>query len=131
GLRPCRAVRLQGMHGTVLDVVGLYRNPPYKVLVLAWDRVPRRLARKQSQDLAFTAEGKPTGLTGWWRALEEVERMVVGDSRKRAREQGFLSFLRRLERRFPGTWPLHLVVDQNGTHAQAYARAWFQLRHRF
>src|SRR3989442_9945577 len=78
------------MQGTVRDVVGLYLNPPDKVLVLAWDRVPRRLARKQSQDWAFTAEGKPTGLTGWWRALEEVERTVVGDSRKRVREQGFL-----------------------------------------
>src|SRR5437773_4054712 len=101
GLKPRLAGRLQGMQGTVRDVVGLYLNPPDKVLILAWDRVPRRLAGKQSQDLAFTAEGKPTGLTGWWRALEEVERMVVGDSRKRAREQGFLSFLRRLERRFP------------------------------
>ena len=102
GLKPRLAGRLQGMQGTVRDVVGLYLNPPDKVLILAWDRVPRRLARKQSQDLAFTAEGKPTGLTRWWRALEEVERMVVGDSRKRAREQGFLSFLRRLERRVPG-----------------------------
>jgi len=119
------------MQGTVRDVVGLYLNPPDKVLVLAWDRVPRRLARKQSQDLAFTAEGKPTGLTGWWRALEEVERMVVGDSRKRAREQGFLSFLRRLERRFPGPWPLHLIVDREGTHTQAYAQAWLERRRRF
>jgi len=57
--------------------------------------------------------------------------MVVGDSRKRVREQGFLSFLRRLERRSPGPWPLHLVVDQNGTHAQAYARAWLKPRQRF
>ena len=131
GLKPRLAGRLQGMQGTVRDVVGLYLNPPDKVLVLAWDRVPRRLARQQSQDLAFTAEGKPTGLTGWWRALEEVERMVVGDSRKRVREQGFLSFLRRLERRSPGPWPLHLIVDREGTHTQAYARAWLERRRRF
>ena len=131
GLKPRLAGRLQGMQGTVRDVVGLYLNPPDKVLVLAWDRVPRRLARKQSQDLAFTAEGKPTGLTRWWRALEEVERTVIGDSRKRAREQGFLSFLRRLERRFPGPWPLHLIVDREGTHTQAYARAWLERRRRF
>ena len=57
--------------------------------------------------------------------------MVVGDSRKRAREQGFLSFLRRIERRFPGAWPLHLIVDREGTHTQAYARAWLERRRRF
>src|SRR2546425_3603776 len=101
------------------------------MLVLAWDSVPHRLARQESQDWGFTAEGKPTGLAGWRRALQEVERTVVGDSRKRAREQGFLSFLRRIERRFPGAWPLHLIVDREGTHTQAYARAWLERRRRF
>jgi transposase len=70
GLKPRLAGRLQGMQGAVRDVVGLYLNPPDKVLVLAWDRVPRRLARKQSQDLAFTAEGsRPAspGGGGPWR----------------------------------------------------------------
>ena len=133
GLKPRLAGRLQAERDTerVCEVAGLYLNPPDKVLVVAWGRLPRRLARKQSQDLAFTAEGKPIGLTGWWRALEEVERTVIGDSRKRVREQGFLSFLRRLERRFPGPWPLHLIVDREGTHTQAYAQAWLERRRRF
>ena len=56
---------------------------------------------------------------------------MVGDSRKRAREQGFLGFLRRLERGFPGSQPLHLVVDREGTHTQAYAQAWLERRRRF
>ena len=131
GLKPRLAGRLQGVQGADREVVGLYLNPPDKMLVLAWDSVPHRLTRQQSQDWGFTAEGKPTGLTGWWRALEEVERTVVGDSRKRAREQGFLGFLRRLERRFPGAWPLHVIVDREGTHTQAYARAWLERRRRF
>ncbi|PYU90538.1 MAG: IS630 family transposase [Acidobacteria bacterium] len=131
GLKPRLAGRLQGVQAAVREVVGLYLNPPDKVLALAWDQVPRHLATEQSQDLALTREGKPISLTGWWRALEEVERTVVGDSRKRAREQGFLSFLRRLERRFPGAWPLHLIVDREGTHTQAYAQAWLERRRRF
>ncbi len=77
------------------------------------------------------ARTTPEGRVGWWRALQEVERTVVGDSRKRAREQGFLSFLRRLERRFPGAWPLHLIVDREGTHTHAYAQAWLERRRRF
>ena len=131
GLKPRLAGRLQGVQGADREVVGLYLNPPDKMLVLAWDSVPHRLTRQQSQDWGFTAEGKPTGLAGWWRALQEVERTVVGDSRKRAREQGFLSFLRRLERRFPGAWPLHLIVDREGTHTHAYAQAWLERRRRF
>jgi len=133
GLKPHLVGRLQAGRGAerVREVVGLYLNPPDKVLVLAWDSVPHRLTRQQSQDWGLTAEGKPTDLAGWWRALQEVERSVVGDSRKRAREQGFLSFLRRLERRFPGAWPLHLIVDREGTHTQAYAQAWLERRRRF
>jgi transposase len=126
GLKPRLAGRLQDVEGAVREVVGLYLNPPDKVLVLAWDRLPRHLARKQSQGLAFTAEGKPTG---WREALEEVEHTVVSGSRKRAREQGFLSFLRRLERRFPG--PLHVIVDREGTHTQTYGQAWLERRQRF
>jgi len=131
GLKPRLAGRLQGVQGADREVVGLYLNPPDKMLVLAWDSVPHRLTRQQNQDLALTLEGKPISLTGWWRAFEEVERTVVGDSRKRAREQGFLGFLRRLERRFPGAWPLHVIVDREGTHTQAYARAWLERRRRF
>ena len=100
------------------------------MLALAWDRIPRHLARRQSQGLV-TAEGKLASLAGLCKALQDLERTVVGDSRKRAREQGFLSFLRRLERRFPGAWPLHLIVDREGTHTHAYAQAWLERRRRF
>src|SRR6266704_1369214 len=51
GLKPRLAGRLQGVQGADREVVGLYLNPPDKVLVLAWERLPRRLAGKQSQDL--------------------------------------------------------------------------------
>ena len=132
GLKPHLVGRLQAGRGAerVREVVGLYLNPPDKVLALAWDRLPRRLAPGQSQDLV-TAEGKLASLAGLCKALQDLERTVVGDSRKRAREQGFLSFLRRIERRFPGAWPLHLIVDREGTHTQAYARAWLDQRRRF
>ncbi len=58
GLKPRLAGRLQGVQGADREVVGLYLNPPDKVLVLAWDSVPHRLTRQQSQDWGFTAEGE-------------------------------------------------------------------------
>src|SRR6266700_3938840 len=82
GLNPRLTGRLQGVQAAVREVVGLYLNPPDKVLALAWDRIPRHLARRQSQGLV-TAEGKLAGLC---KALQDLERTVVGDSRKRARE---------------------------------------------
>jgi len=38
------------------------------------------------------------------------------------------SRLSTLERGFPGSQPLHLIVDREGTHTQAYARAWLERR---
>ena len=115
GLKPRLAGRLQGVQGADREVVGLYLNPPDKMLVLAWDSVPHRLTRQQSQDWGFTAEGKPTGLAGWWRALQEVERTVVGDSRKRAREQPLnLSLLSFDVVSTPSTPEVSVGVSENG-----------------
>jgi hypothetical protein len=42
----------------------------------------------------------------------------------RHRHQEFLRFLRRLDREFPKSLDLHLVLDNSSTHSHANVRTW-------
>ena len=42
------------------------------------------------------------------------------------RHQEFLRFLRRLDREFSKETPLHLIVDNYGTHNQSKVKAWLE-----
>jgi putative transposase len=114
----------------VTGIVGLYLNPPDKLLGLTLERLPTALARKKRAVPASSHEKPPAGAASWFEALRELESRVVGDSRWRPRQQAFLGFIRRLEREVPGETPIHFVTDHEGTHAQDFAQAWFKHRPR-
>ena len=46
--------------------------------------------------------------------------------RAKHRHQEFLRFLRRLDREFSKETPLHLIVDNYGTHNQSKVKAWLE-----
>ena len=46
----------------------------------------------------------------------------MGQCYERHRHQEFLKFLRRLDHEFPGEVPLHLVLDNYGTHKHPKVR---------
>jgi transposase len=56
---------------------------------------------------------------------------VIGDCHKRHRHQEFLKFLRRIDREFPGNAPLHLVIDNYGTHGTVEVKTWLKKHSRF
>ncbi len=60
-----------------------------------------------------------------------VERKVVGECHHRHRHQEFLKFLRRLNAEFAGDVPLHLIMDNYGTHKNAKVKAWLKRNPRF
>jgi transposase len=64
----------------------------------------------------MTHDYKRNGTTMLFAALEVLQGKVVGQCYKRHRHQEFLKFLRRLHQEFPGQTPLHLVMDNYGTH---------------
>jgi len=116
--------------GSARGIVGLYLNPPDKLLAFALERLPARLIRKKPALPALLNENLLAGTASVFEALQDLESRVVGDSRWRPRQQAFLGFLRRLEREVPGETPLHFVTDHEGTHAQDFAQAWFKHRPR-
>jgi len=64
----------------------------------------------------MTHDYKRHGTTTLFAALEVLQGRVIGQCYERHRHQEFLKFLRRLDEEFPGDIPLHLVMDNYGTH---------------
>ena len=122
------------------DVVGLYLNPPDKAIVLCVDeksqiqalnRTQPGLPLKKGRCGTMTHDYKRNGTTTLFAALDLLQGKVIGDCQKRHRHQEFLKFLRRIDREFPGKTPLHLVIDNYGTHGTPEVKAWLQKHRRF
>jgi transposase len=122
------------------DVVGLYLNPPQQAVVLcvdeksqiqALDRTQPGLPLKKGRCGTMTHDYKRNGTTTLFAALEVLQGRVIGQCYERHRHQEFLRFLRRLDGEFPGKVPLHLVLDNYGTHKHAAVRAWLKRHPRF
>ncbi len=122
------------------DVVGLYLNPPQQAVVLcvdeksqiqALDRTQPGLPLKKGRCGTMTHDYKRHGTTTLFAALEVLEGRVVGQCFERHRNQEFLRFLRRLDQEFPGEVPLHLVMDNYGTHQHPHVQAWLKRHPRF
>jgi transposase len=122
------------------DVVGLYLNPPDKALVLcldeksqiqALDRTQPGLPLKKGRCGTMTHDYKRNGTTTLFAALNVLDGKVMGECHGRHRHQEWLKFLRRLDREFPPNLPLHLVMDNYGTHKEPHVQAWLKKHPRF
>ena len=122
------------------DVVGLYLNPPQQAIVLcvdeksqiqALDRTQPGLPIKKGRCGTMTHDYKRNGTTTLFAALETLQGKVVGECHQRHRHQEFLKFLRRLDKEFPGKVPLHLIMDNYGTHKHKKVREWLKRHPRF
>ena len=122
------------------DVVGLYLNPPDQAIVLCVDeksqiqalnRTQPGLPLKKGRCGTMTHDYKRNGTTTLFAALDVLQGKVIGDCHQRHRHQEFLKFLRRIDREFPGHAPLHLVVDNYGTHGTVEVKAWLKKHSRF
>jgi len=122
------------------DVIGLYLNPPDDAIVLcvdeksqiqALDRTQPGLPMKKGRCGTMTHDYKRNGTTTLFAALEVLHGKVIGDCYKRHRHQEFVKFLRRIDREFPGSTPLHMVIDNYGTHKTPEVQLWLKKHPRF
>lgn len=122
------------------DVVGLYLNPPDKAIVLCVDeksqiqalqRTQPGLPMKKGRCGTMTHDYKRHGTTTLFAALNVLDGRVIGECMSKHRHQEFLRFLRQLDREFPKGTPLHLIVDNYGTHNQPKVKAWLGKHPRF
>jgi transposase len=122
------------------DVIGLYLNPPDQAIVLCVDeksqiqalnRTQPGLPLKKGRCGTMTHDYKRNGTTTLFAALDLLQGKVIGDCHKRHRHQEFLKFLRRIDREFSGKTPLHLVIDNYGTHSTTEVKAWLKKHPRY
>ena len=125
---------------TLTDIVGLYMNPPDKAALIcvdeksqiqALDRTQPGLPMKRGRCGTMTHDYKRHGTTSLFAALNVLDGTVIGNCYERHRHQEFLKFLRRLDRAFPKRKPLHLILDNYGTHKHPNVKAWLKKHPRF
>ncbi|PYM34458.1 MAG: IS630 family transposase [Candidatus Rokuibacteriota bacterium] len=116
----------------IYDVVGLYLNPPTNAVVLSLDEKTQIQALSRTQPLLPLRPGLPArqthdyrrhGLTSLYAALEISSGRVIGDCTPRHTGADFLSFLKRVARRYRDH-ELHVVLDNSSTHSTPAVRAW-------
>ena len=124
----------------VIDVVGLYLDPPDKALVLsldeksqiqALDRTQPGLPMKKGRAGTWTHDYKRHGTTTLFAALDVATGKVIGQCMKRHRHQEWLKFLRAIDRATPKALDLHLIADNYATHKHPTVKAWLDKHPRF
>ena len=124
----------------LIDVVGLYLNPPDEAIVLcldekssvqALDRTQPSLPMKRGRAATMTHDDKRNATTTLFAALDVLTGKVVGDCLPRHRHTEFLRFLRKIDREVPNGLDVHLICDNYATHKHAAVQAWLTKHPRF
>ncbi len=124
----------------LVDVVGLYLDPPEKAIVLcvdeksqiqALDRTQPGLPMKKGRCGTMTHDYKRHGTTTLFAALNVLDGTVIGSCKKLHRHEEFLAFLKEIDRKTPRDLDLHLVLDNYGTHKHPNVKAWLTEHERF
>ena len=124
----------------VIDVVGLYMNPPDRALVLcvdeksqiqALDRTQPGLPLKRGRAATMTHDYKRNGTTTLFAALDVKSGLVIGECHLRHRAKEFIRFLRRIDRCVQKHLDIHLVLDNYGTHKTPEVKGWLARHRRF
>jgi transposase len=126
--------------GKLVDVVGLYLDPPEHALVLcvdeksqiqALDRTQRSLPIYPGRCETMTHDYKRYGTTTLFAALNVAEGRLIGQCMPRHRHQEFIKFLKQIDAETPPKLELHLIVDNYATHKHPNVQKWLKRHHRF
>jgi len=124
----------------LLDVVGLYLDPPEHAVVLcadeksqiqALDRTQPGLPLKKGRCGTMTHDYKRNGTTTLFAALEMAEGKLIGTCMNKHRHQEWLKFLRLIDSETPHDLDLHLIVDNYRTHKHEKVQKWLAKHPRF
>src|SRR5882724_11164589 len=124
----------------LVDVVGLYLNPPDQAVVLcmdeksqiqALDRTQPSLPLKKGRAGTMTHDYKRHGTTTLFAALDVLTGQVIGKCFARHRHDEFLRFLRTIDTSVPRKLQVHMIVDNYGTHNHPNVKAWLAKHPRF
>ena len=109
----------------VVDVVGLYHNPPEKAVVLCVDEKSQIQALDRSQPVLPMMPGMPGrrthdylrhGITSLFAAFNIADGTVISELHRRHRAIEFKKFLTAIDKAVPTGLDVHLICDNYATH---------------
>jgi transposase len=124
----------------VVDVVGLYLNPPDKAVVLcvdeksqiqALDRTQPGLPMKKGRAETMTHDYKRNGTTTLFAALDVKTGEVIGECLPKHRAKEFIRFLNKIDRTVAKGLDVHAIRDNYSTHKTPEVKAWLVKHKRF
>ena len=117
----------------VVDVVGLYHNPPDKAVVLCVDEKSQIQALDRSQPALPMMPGMPerrthdyvrNGTTSLFAAFNIADGTVISELHRQHRAIEFKKFLTTIDKTVPEDLNIHVVCDNYGTHKTPAIKAW-------
>ena len=124
----------------VVDVVGLYHNPPEKAVVLCVDEKSGIQALDRSQPVMPMMPGVPErrshdyvrhGTTDLFAAFNIADGTVISALYHRHRAAEFKKFLARIDKNVPAGLEVHMVCDNLATHKTPLIQEWLARHPRF
>jgi transposase len=124
----------------LVDVVGLYLNPPEKAVVLCVDEKPQVQALERTQTILPLRPGLPEGRSYDYRrngtidlfaALNTLDGTVITEFHHRHRSQEFIRFLRTIDSRIEAGLDIHVILDNLKVHDSELVGRWLARHPRF
>src|SRR6266545_722634 len=124
----------------VVDIVGLYHNPPERAVVLCTDEKSQIQALDRSQPVLPMMPGMPerrshdyqrNGITTLFAAFNVADGTVISELHRNHRATEFKKFLTTIDKTVPQELDVHVVCDNYGTHKTPAIKAWLGRHPRF
>ena len=122
----------------MLNVVGLYMNPPENALVLSVDEKTQIQALDRSQPELPLRSGNPKRLTATYKrygtvsliaALSVHDGEITANTIAKNNAQNFLKFLKKIYRKYPKKH-LHVIADNLNVHKHKDVKEWLDSKPR-
>lgn len=123
----------------MINIVGLYMNPPENAIVLCVDEKTQIQALDRSQPLLPLKPGHPKRLTATYKrngtvaliaALAVHTGEITAKTMTSNNAGNFLKFLKKLDRNYRGK-KLHIIVDNLSVHKNKEVKKWLEGKRKF
>jgi transposase len=124
----------------VIDVVGIYHNPPENSVVFCVDEKSQIQALDRSHPVLPMMPGMPerrthdyrrNGVTSLFAAFNIADGTVITEIRRRHRAVEYKKFLSAIDKTVPDELDIHIIVDNLSTHKTPAIKAWLARHPRF
>ena len=124
----------------LVDVIGLYLNPPDNAMVFSVDEKSQVQALDRTQPSlplikgrcgTMTHDYKRNGTTTLFAAIDLKHGEVIAKCMPRHRHQEWIKFLAHIDELTPPEFAIHVVADNYATHKHAKVKQWLVRHQRF